>query len=355
MRDIPRAHRVGKFTSSVLAALSVLAWPFAPSARSQSAKDVAARAQATALFAKALAVSDLRAPGSPPFELRGTINARQRGRKDVTGAYLLKWASPEKWREEIHFSDYTRVRVGGKNLYWQSRTTSQEVQPVAELDQAMNFIKDLHIWARPEAMNDLKGVKLYQGKIKKAKSDCVTLKSKENLYTPDYCFDPGKGMLVSEGPVNNELFELSEFTPFFGKLFPGNIRINEDPALPVTFIVDSISPLGSTDPTDFQPAPSATTWPSCDDPDTLPKPRHSILPVYPVSEKLARTDGAVLIYVVIDTDGRLHNLKVLSAPDIGLAKSALTAVERWEFAPETCHNTPVPVETLLAVVYRLGR
>jgi len=351
MRDIPRARRVGRVTFSVLAVLSALAMPFAPSAHSQSAKDAAARSRATALFAKALAVTDLRAPGSPPFEMRGTINVPQRGREDATGTYLLKWVSPEKWREEIHFSDYTRGRVGGKDEYWQSRTTSYEVQPVAELDQALDFLKELHVWARPEAMNDLKSVKLHQAKIEKMKSDCVTLISKELAWRPDYCFDPSKGTLVSE---NGGPREYSEFTPFAGKLFPGNIRIKESSTAPITFIVNSISPLGGTDSGDFHAAVGATAWPACDSPDALAKMSRPVFPTYPVNERLDHIQGTVFVYCVIGGDGRLHNVRVLSAPDIGLANSAVAAMEPSEFVPETCHGIPVPVETLLTMVYNLG-
>jgi len=349
MRDIPRARRVGRVTFSVLAVLSALAMPFAPSAHSQSAKDVAARAQATAMFAKALALSDLRAPGSPPFEMRGTINVHQ-GLRKTTGVYLLKWASPEKWREEVHFLNYTRVRVGGKDKYWQSRTTSNEIQPVLELDQGLDFLKELHVWARPEAMNDLKSVKLHQAKIEKMKANCVTLTLKVPEYEPDYCFDPNDGTLVSEKRGD----EFSKFVPFSGKLFPGNIRINDSSAAPVTLIVNSISPLGSADPGDFQLPADATAWPSCDDPDSLPKIRQRVFPIYPVNEKFGDIQGTVFVYCVIGLDGRLYNLRVLSAPDIGLANSAVTALEQWQYAPETCHGTPVPVETLLAIVYNLG-
>lgn len=348
MRDLPRACRVRKYIPFVLAALSALALPFAPLASGQSGKEAAARAQATALFAKALALSDLRAPGSPPFELHGTIDIHQ-GLRKVTGVYLLKWASQEEWREEVHFLNYTRVRVGGKDKYWQSRTTSNEIQPVLELDQGLDFLKELHVWARPEAMNDLKIVKLHQAKIEKIKADCVTLTLKVPEYEPDYCFDPSDGTLVKRGGN-----EFSKFTPFSGKLFPGNIRINDSSAPPITLIVNSISPLGSTDSGDFQPPADATAWPSCDDPDSLPKIRQRVFPIYPVYEKFGHIQGTVFVYCVIGLDGRLYNLRVLSAPDIGLANSAVTALEQWEYAPETCHGTPVPVETLLAIVYNLG-
>ena len=341
---------MAKYISFVLAALSVLV-AFTPSASGQSDKDAAARVQATALFAKALALTDLRAPDSPPFELRGTINAHQRGDKDLTGTYLLKWASPEEWRQEVHFLDYTRVRVGGKNQYWQSRTTSYEVQPVLELDQGLGFLKEFHVWAHPGAMKDPESVKLHRAKVEKIKSDCVTLTLKKPQWHPDYCFDPGKGTLVSE---NGGYREYSGFTPFAGRLFPGNIRIKDSSAAPITFVVNSILPLGSTDSGDFQPAAGATAWPSCDNPDSLPKIRQQAFPVYPVSEKLAHMQGTVNVYGVIGVDGLLYNLKVLSAPDIGLANSTVAVLEQWEYAPETCRGTPVPVETLLTVIYNLG-
>ncbi|MHB8526231.1 MAG: energy transducer TonB [Candidatus Acidiferrales bacterium] len=352
MRDLPRARRVAKYISFVLAALWVLVLPFAACARDRSAKNAAARAQATALFAKALALSDLRAPGSPPFELRGTIDTHQHDhkKKDVTGTYLLKWASPEKWREEIHFSDYARIRVGGKGQYWQSRTTPYEVQPVLELDQAMGFLKNLHIWARPEAMTDLKSVKLHQRKVEGIKSDCVNLISNEQPYGGEYCFDSSKGTLVS---VNRGRLEYSQFTPFAGKLFPGHILIKETSSAPITFTVNSIAPLESADSRDFQPAASAIAWPSCDNPDALPKIRRRAVLVYPMSERRAGIEGTVTVYAVFGTDGLLHNLTVLSAPDIGLANSAVAALKQWQYTPEICHGTPVPAEILLTVTFNL--
>lgn len=355
MRNIPIRKIIQTLSNrrvfSALAALSVLALLFAVPACGQSDKDAAARAQATALFAKALAVTDLRAPGSPPFELRSTITTHQHAHKDATGTYLLKWASPEKWREEIRFPDYTRVRVGGKDQYWQSRTTPYEGLLVLDLDQALDFLRELHVWARPEAMKDPESVKLHRTKVEKMKSDCVTLTLTAPQYEPDYCFDSSNGTLVSAKRGSNEF---SKFTPFAGKFFPGNIRIKDTSAALITFIVNSILPLGSADSGDFQPAAGATAWPSCDNPDSVPKIKQRVVPTYPVSERLRHIEGTVDLYGVIGADGLVHNFKVLSAPDIGLANATVAAFEQWEYAPETCHGTPVPVEILLRMVYLGG-
>jgi TonB family protein len=313
--------------------------------RGQSAKDAAA------LFAKALAVSDIRAPGSLPFELQATIDIEQPHHEPpIEGKYLLKWLSPEKWREEIHFANYTRIRVGGKGQYWQSRTTPAEIQPILELDQAMDFLKELHVWAKPEAIANLSTVKLHQEKIQGAKSDCVALTLKGQYYSPNYCFDRARGVLVLD---RGSLNEFSTFTLFAGKLFPGNIRVKEESSGPVAFVVNSISPLANADPNDFEPASDSTAWPSCDNPGAMPGVIRSVAPIYPDSEKFNHRQGTVFTYAVIGVDGRLHNLQVLGAPDKGLADSALTAMEQWEYAPETCHGTPVPVEILVPIHFDL--
>ncbi len=320
-------------------------------ARGQSDKDLAARAQATALFAKALAVSDLRSPGSPPFEMRATITIDQRFGKPESGSYLLKWASPDQWREEIHFANYTRIRIGGKNQYWQSRTSSYELGPLLQLDQGLNFLKNLHAWSNPIFVADLKTIKLHQQKAHGVKVNCVTLVRRDGEYDSDYCFDPATGTLDSANSV-----EFSNFISFAGKYFPRNVRTEQQPsATPVTLQVNSISPIANTNSADFRPSSDSTVWPSCDAPDTLPVIKTRVLPVYPIRERTAHVEGAVFFYALIDTDGRVTNLTVLAAPgDSDLVNSATAAVNQWKYAPETCSGTPVPVETLISVVYTLG-
>lgn len=338
---------------SAFAAAVLLIVVVAPCAQSQSTKDADARAQATALFAKALAVSDIRAPGSPPFEMRATITVKQRFGKPETGSYLLEWASPEKWREEIHFANYTRIRVGGKNQYWQSRTTtSYEIGPISQLNNGLDFLKNLHVWSNPAAMAPFKGVKLRQNIAEGIKQDCVTLiPTEENRSPNDYCFHRALGTLVSNSADH---IEFSDFIPFNGKYFPSTIAVEVPSIAQVTLQVSSIALLASADKADFQPPPGSTIWPSCDAPDALPIIKSQARPEYPVTEKMAYRQGSVFFYAVIGTDGRLSNLKLLEAPDSGLADSALMSLRQWKYSPETCSGTPVPVETVIQITYTLG-
>lgn len=54
------------------------------------------RAEARALIQRALDISDFRGPGSPPFELRGTITIPLKDGKSATGTYRLDWVSPDR-------------------------------------------------------------------------------------------------------------------------------------------------------------------------------------------------------------------------------------------------------------------
>lgn len=361
MRKAKRDKSMCKVTSRLscqtiwpaLAAFAFLA--AARPARSQSTAD-AAHIRAVALFSKALAVSGLRAPGSPPFEMRGTITVKQRFGKPEIGSYLLEWASPEKWREKIRFANYTRIRVGGKNQYSQSRTTSYELGPLLQLSQGLEFLKTLHAWSSSAAIANYVSVTLHQKKARGVQLDCLTLISKEqNRNRPGFCFDTAMGTLVSDSSGSTEF---SSFISFGGKYFPGKIRTagKAPSAAPVTLQVNSISPLGNTKSADFEPAPDSTVWPSCDAPDALSVLKSGAArPVYPMRERTARIEGTVFLYAVIGSDGQVTNLRVLTAPGgSALANSALTAVKQWKYAPETCGGTPVPIETLIQITYGVG-
>lgn len=356
MKNHPMCNAIPRLSSEsrffVVAVLSLLALSVAPCAFGQSAKDADARTRATALFAKALAASDLRAPGSPPFEVRGTITVKQRFGKPIVGSYSLEWASPEKWREEIHIADYTRIRVGGKNQYWQSHTTPYEVLSVLELSRALDFLKELHVWSNAAAVADLKSIKFHDQKMHGAKLHCVTLTPEGPNPRSDFCFDPATETLATINILGQ--IEFSNFISFEGKHFPGNIREEVKAADPLTFDVNSISPLSSVADADFQPPEGSTVWPSCDAPDALPIIKSQVPPSYPDKDKLAHKDGTVFTYLVIGADGQTTDLKVLSAPDQLLANSALTSIATWKYAPETCSGMPVPVETFIAINYQLG-
>jgi TonB family protein len=78
-------------------------------------------------------------------------------------------------------------------------------------------------------------------------------------------------------------------------------------------------------------------------------------PVYPMTAKMAHEQGVVVIAATIGTDGRIHDLEVIASPSPLLAESAVDAVKQWEYKPYQANGVAVEVETVVNVVFSLGR
>jgi protein TonB len=72
-------------------------------------------------------------------------------------------------------------------------------------------------------------------------------------------------------------------------------------------------------------------------------------PVYPEIARAARVDGSVILECVIDTTGRVTNIRVLTSVPL-LDQAAIDAVRRWRYTPSVYHGRPVSV--LMTVTMR---
>jgi protein TonB len=87
------------------------------------------------------------------------------------------------------------------------------------------------------------------------------------------------------------------------------------------------------------------------DPGMLVK---QVQPRYPHLAQIAGIQGTVLLAAVIDTQGRITNLRALSGHPI-LIPAAISAVEQWRYRPYILNGSPVEVETQISVVFTLQR
>ena len=78
-------------------------------------------------------------------------------------------------------------------------------------------------------------------------------------------------------------------------------------------------------------------------------------PTYPPEAKKAHIQGKVVLVAVIGTDGKTHELRVVSAPSAWLADSSFRAVSQWEYKPYLLNGLPVAVDTTITVTFALGR
>jgi TonB family protein len=80
---------------------------------------------------------------------------------------------------------------------------------------------------------------------------------------------------------------------------------------------------------------------------------HRIMPEYPDGARRAGVQGSVLLGAVVSDTGTVTQLKVLSGPEI-LGQAAMDAVRWWRYEPYRSNGRAVPVETTVAVNFRLA-
>jgi periplasmic protein TonB len=78
------------------------------------------------------------------------------------------------------------------------------------------------------------------------------------------------------------------------------------------------------------------------------------LPYYTEEARKARTEGIVLLQLVVRKDGTPDSFKVLRGLGYGLDESAISTVaNKWRFRPGTYNGVPADVQILIEVSFRL--
>lgn len=77
-------------------------------------------------------------------------------------------------------------------------------------------------------------------------------------------------------------------------------------------------------------------------------------PDYPADAKQARIQGTVVVRVVVDKEGNVSNIQLISGHPL-LAPAAIEAVKQWKYRPYLLNGAPVEIETQIQVNFTLAR
>jgi len=80
---------------------------------------------------------------------------------------------------------------------------------------------------------------------------------------------------------------------------------------------------------------------------------HKEEPQYPSLARAARVQGEVVLSAVIDSNGQIQNLQLVSGHPM-LVPAALAAVRQWRYKPYLLNGQPVEVETTITVIFSLS-
>lgn len=85
-----------------------------------------------------------------------------------------------------------------------------------------------------------------------------------------------------------------------------------------------------------------------------PKLVRQVQPMYPPLARQARIQGDVVIDSVIDTQGKVTQMRVVSGSPL-LVQAAIQALEQWRYQPTLLNGQPVAVDMLVTLHFTLGQ
>ncbi|NDQ56275.1 MAG: energy transducer TonB [Acidipila sp.] len=297
------------------------------------------------LISRARLLEDIWTEGTPPMLMRAEIEVSSATGALVHGSYRLDWVSPSRWREEIRFDNYQRLRVGDAKGYWQTSARSFRPQVIFQLDTLLHLRDALRVTPKETL-----------GKVKNRKQDrarqiCTEVKWALGT-SRTMCFDETSGALASieypggEPHIPPEIsrIEYGAFTSVAGKLVPHEIRALKDGKVIAAVRVLEIAKITEENPSLFNAPAKAEFWAQCDDMKEAEPLVGSVPPKYPKSAKDNLQTGRVILYLVVEADGSLSKVELIRGATPDLNAAALEAARQWHFSPATCGSTPIRVE-----------
>ncbi len=86
---------------------------------------------------------------------------------------------------------------------------------------------------------------------------------------------------------------------------------------------------------------------------TVPKVIYSPEPVFSDEARKAKTQGVVVLMLVVGQDGRSSDIYVQRSLGMGLDEKAIEAVKHWRFRPATLNGQPVATQIAVEVEFHL--
>lgn len=84
-----------------------------------------------------------------------------------------------------------------------------------------------------------------------------------------------------------------------------------------------------------------------------PKPVYQPAPLYPVIARQARVTGVVVVDAILDEQGNVMEMKVISGPPL-LYQAAMDALKQWKYEPTYLNDSAISVQMIVNVTFQLS-
>ena len=298
--------------------------------------------EAESLVVAAANAVDIRQDPAKPFELKARILTKDFGE----GSYVLDWRSRDKWRETITLPKFGQLKLRNGDQSWTQRN------PVVPAAIFPEIVKVLGLTApsiaRSISVESVKNVSV-NGHAMKCIKTSRKIKHADKASHSEECVDVSTGLLAQR-KLGDQIVEFGDYITFETKHFPGSIQSTHDETA-FEIRVDSLKS-ADIDESQFAGIAGVEPWKTCDE----IQPPHSIdhpEPEYSESAKKRKIQGKVVLFAVIGTDGKTHDLEVAKSLETSLDEESLKAVRKWNYKPAQCGDKPVPYETQVVMEFHL--
>jgi periplasmic protein TonB len=86
---------------------------------------------------------------------------------------------------------------------------------------------------------------------------------------------------------------------------------------------------------------------------TAPRAIYSPDPEFSEEARKAKFQGTVVLFLVVGTDGRAHDVRIVRSLGMGLDEKAIEAIHQWRFEAGRKNGVPVAVQVNVEVSFRL--
>jgi TonB family protein len=326
----------------------------------QSQYDAGPTKDARAVFTEIAPYYDFTDSSLKPWHLKVNYQlSDEKGNPTEQGVFEYWWASPNVYRSTWKRGNSTHsewstadgkhfIQSTGEPLaifeYWLQSALLSPLPKAEDLDPAKSILVD-HSLASANSHSRCMMV------VPSAFTEPVAKNLPFGLY-PEYCVNKSLPILLGYYRFGTIMVKLLNTVPMQGKSMPRELYIIEQSHEILEAKADPVDMIAATDPALIPPGDAKQVDSEGTQVGDSVESRlliKKVAPIYPDDAKAAHMQGKVVLRTVIGPDGRVQDVRLVSAPSPSLALSAFHSVSQWQYQPSQVNGKPVIVETTVEI------
>jgi hypothetical protein len=290
--------------------------------------------EAEKLLMQAEELTDIRAPVSQAFRLSARVKLFDEKGQASEGTYDLVWKTPTDWQDKLGIGDFSQERTAVVDKLFVRRSTPSFTLEVYNLLRLLEFPRLLRV--SPEA----KAQKLREKTRNGSRERTIDLGWK-TIFLDESTPTPTR----VEYKHSRFGYKFENYAAFHGHQFP-RILTEFDSNKTLTEVQVQELTEASIDDSNLVPSPEARWYLWCPHPE--PMRWLDLGKVYPGPPlRTGAPNHPVVIYGVVGTDGKWHNLTVVKSGGKEVDEYWMNVMRQERFSPARCGEVPVLQEFVM--------